>query len=50
MEEAPTILTWHAAKWAIHFDADEHGVANASFNGMWSSLSPVLLTTSFLSY
>jgi len=37
------------AKWAIHFDADEHGVANASFNGTWSSLSPVLLTTSFLS-
>jgi len=38
------------AKWAIHFDADEHGVADASFNGTWSSLSPVLLTTSFLSY
>jgi len=38
------------AKWAIHFDADEHGVANAGFNGTWSSLSPVLLTASFLSY
>jgi len=38
------------AKWAIHFDANEHGVANASFNGTQSSLSPVLLTTSFLSY
>jgi len=27
------------AKWTTHFDVDEHGIANAGFNGRWSALT-----------